>query len=108
MDKSQVKGFNKENYDREFIAFPDNIYAVRFKFHVVTNMSLWQALPNDFKREITKKGQQIKFAEETFETAKSKRADCSEIKRCFPIETSMLERLLNELTLNDYVIFKAQ
>jgi hypothetical protein len=88
--------------DERLIPLYDNVYAVRFPYAIVTEMTLSMAIPHTFRRDL--RNQTIKFALEDQSTAGTKRADCTEIRKCFPAEVALLESRGVDLSM--YVIFK--
>lgn len=88
----------------EVIPLYDDVYAVRFPYPIVTWHTMGMAIPSSFRREVARKHEEIRFAEESPEEAGTKRADCEQIRRCFPAEVAILESQVDDLS--QYVIFK--
>ncbi len=67
------------------IKLTNNRYALRFKYHQVTEMTVFMALPQELKN-----GSKIIFAAETRETAGKKRMDSELIRSNFPKDVALL------------------
>lgn len=90
----------------DFIILGDGYFAVKFPFHMVTEMTLGRAIPSGFMRQVTLNNEQVRFAVETAEEAGTKRADSVEVRRAMPAEVALLEAQVENL--RDYVIFKVE
>ena len=76
----------------------DGAWAILFPYHVVTDHTLFLALPRHLK------GKEVKYKQETLNTAGRFRMDSEEIKNAFPIETAFM--IQADLPLEKYVLVK--
>ena len=90
----------------EVLTLFDNVYAVPFKYHMVTERTVTMAIPSLLRREIAKQGMQVKFAPESELEAGTKRADAQIVRKVFPAETAILTSAVGEAELKNYIIVK--
>lgn len=88
----------------EVVTLYNDVYAVKFPYAVVTEMTLAKAIPLKVRQGFVKSRLEIKFAGETLETAGTKRANSDEIHKAFPVETALLKQQVADLA--EWVIFK--
>jgi hypothetical protein len=94
-----------EEKQTSLIDLYDDVYAVLFRYAMVTPLTMSMAIPSDFMQDVAQRSLIIRFAQEGQNEAGTRRADCEEIRKCFPAEVAILERRVGE-HLHDYVIFK--
>lgn len=89
------------NYTQmEAIDLADGRYALRFPYHMVTEMTVFYALPKELKQST------VKFSAESASEAGKRRMDSDVIEKNFPIECAMLRQMGKNL--NEYIIISIQ
>jgi hypothetical protein len=79
-------------------------YAIRFPYFILSERTLWMAIPDSLRLEIVKNRQQVIFNPETEETAGQHRANASEYERALPSEVAELRGKVEDLA--QYIIIK--
>jgi hypothetical protein len=91
---------------REVIELGADFYAIKFKYHMVTERTIEMAIPIDFFRRPSMLGKQVRFLAENEDMAGKRRADSKEVADKF----SEAVHVLKEVTasLHEYVIFQIE
>jgi hypothetical protein len=84
---------------REVISLGQDLYAIKFKYYMVTERTMAMTLPLAFIQK------RIQFAEETKELAGKRRADSQAIADAYPDAVKALKEI--SPNLYEFVIFRA-
>ncbi len=86
--------------NNSFYNLTSGYFAIKFKYHMVTEITLAMCLPDFLKLK------NISFLAETEEMAGKNRMDSNLMRKTFPIEVAVAEQ--NGLNLKDYVLIKTK
>jgi len=86
----------------------DGIFAIRFKFYRVSELTMGRAIPKEFMRKIWDQGKVLRFAPEEPGHESTLRADAKVFEKMWPTQVQTLKSLTKGQPLANFVMFRVK
>lgn len=86
----------------------DGIFAIRFKFYRVSELTMGRAVPKEFMRKVWDQGKVLRFAPEEPGKESTLRADARVFEKMWPEQVKKLKKLTKGQPLANFVLFQVK
>lgn len=84
------------------------VFAIRFKFYRVSELTMGRAVPKEFMRKIWDQGKVVRFAPEEPGKESTLRADAKVFEKMWPEQVAKLKSITKGQPLANFVLFRVK